>query len=108
MDKIRVEVSKAAGSSVGRVVGCIAVGTVVAGAATVAIPAVAGLVGFTSAGISAGSVAAGLMSAAWKAGQGVWLISTLQSVGAAGVGLKTAAVTGVVAAKATDVLTKKK
>ncbi|XP_058052330.1 interferon alpha-inducible protein 27-like protein 2A isoform X2 [Ahaetulla prasina] len=59
------------------------------GVAAVGIPAAVGLVGFSGAGIVAGSIGAKMMSAAAIAnGGGVaagGVVATLQSVGAAGV-----------------------
>ena len=40
--------------------------------------------GFGAGGIAAGSLAAKAMSVAWSSGVGVGVVSTLQSVGAAG------------------------
>ncbi|KAG7226135.1 hypothetical protein INR49_014229, partial [Caranx melampygus] len=75
------------------------VGTVCAVGAVASVPLVLGAVGFTSAGIAAGSVAAKMMSATAVAnGGGVAAGSTvavLQSIGAAGVsGVTSAVVTG--------------
>ncbi|XP_006126025.1 interferon alpha-inducible protein 27-like protein 1 isoform X1 [Pelodiscus sinensis] len=72
----------------------IAIGAVAGlGVATVAVPAVLGVAGFSSAGIAAGSVGAKMMSAAAVAnGGGVAAGSTvavLQSIGAAGLSLAT-------------------
>lgn len=71
--------------------------------AVLGIPLVLGVIGFTSAGIAAGSYAAGMMSSAAIAnGGGVaagGLVATLQSIGAAGLsGAATTAVSGVGAA----------
>ncbi|XP_039209293.1 interferon alpha-inducible protein 27-like protein 2A isoform X1 [Crotalus tigris] len=59
------------------------------GVAVVGIPAAAGALGFTAAGIAAGSIGAKMMSAAAIAnGGGVaagGVVATLQSIGAAGV-----------------------
>ena len=49
---------------------------------TNAAGAVAGILGFSVPGITAGSTAAGMMSAAATSGIGGGVISTLQSVGA--------------------------
>ncbi|XP_037603193.1 interferon alpha-inducible protein 27-like protein 2A isoform X1 [Sebastes umbrosus] len=67
--------------------------------AAVGVPIVLGAIGFTSAGIAAGSYAAGMMSTAAVAnGGGVvagGLVATLQAAGAAGLsGAATAVVTG--------------
>ncbi|XP_074516830.1 interferon alpha-inducible protein 27-like protein 2A isoform X2 [Sebastes fasciatus] len=67
--------------------------------AAVGVPIVLGAIGFTSAGIAAGSYAAGMMSTAAVAnGGGVvagGLVATLQALGAAGLsGAATAVVTG--------------
>ncbi|XP_037359893.1 interferon alpha-inducible protein 27-like protein 2A isoform X3 [Talpa occidentalis] len=67
-------------------------------AAVVAAPVVLGAVGFTGAGIAAGSVAAKMMSAAAIAnGGGVAagsLVATLQSAGAAGLSASSNALLG--------------
>ena len=72
--------------------------TVAAGAAiglgiAVGGPAALGVIGYTATGITAGSTAAGMMSAAAAAnGGGVaagGVVATLQSIGAAGLGLGT-------------------
>jgi len=65
-----------------------------AAAAVCLLPAAAAAVGFGSAGISASSTAASLMSMSWKAQAGMGLISTAQSVGAAGVSGATAIASG--------------
>merc|ERR1712098_772775 len=65
-----------------------------AAAAACLLPAAVAAVGFGSAGISAGSTAASLMSMSWKAQAGMGLISTAQSVGAAGVSGATAMASG--------------
>lgn len=55
------------------------------GAASVAAaPVVVGALGFGALGIAGGSTAASMMSFSWTYGIGVPVISTLQSVGAAG------------------------
>ena len=62
-------------------------GTVAGGAAAiVGVPLAVGGLGFTAGGIAAGSVAAGAMSLAAKYGIGAGVVSTLQSIGAAGLG----------------------
>ncbi|XP_036253144.1 interferon alpha-inducible protein 27-like protein 2A [Molothrus ater] len=75
------------GSGIGTVIGA----TVGAGLALVGLPVFIGALGFTGAGIAAGSVAAKMMSAAAIAnGGGVAAGSTvavLQSIGAAGLSL---------------------
>nr|XP_060639752.1 interferon alpha-inducible protein 27-like protein 2A [Anolis sagrei ordinatus] len=58
------------------------------GGATIGVPLALGVLGFTAAGITAGSVAAGMMSSAAAAGGGGVaagsLVAVLQSIGAAG------------------------
>ncbi|XP_030213428.1 uncharacterized protein LOC115544561 isoform X1 [Gadus morhua] len=76
------------------------VGTLGAGGAVVAAPFVLGAAGFTAAGITAGSWAAGMMSAAAVANGGAVAagstVAVLQSLGAAGLGTAaTAAVASV-------------
>lgn len=70
-----------------------ALGTLAGLAATAAVPPLAGVLGFTGAGIAAGSTAASLMSAsAIASGGGVVagsLVAVLQSVGAAGLSAAT-------------------
>uniref|UniRef100_G1TTB7 Uncharacterized protein n=1 Tax=Oryctolagus cuniculus TaxID=9986 RepID=G1TTB7_RABIT len=65
-----------------------------------AVPVVLGALGFTSAGIAAGSVAAKMMSAAAVAnGGGVAagsVVATLQSVGAAGLATSSNVILGTV------------
>ncbi|XP_074790390.1 interferon alpha-inducible protein 27-like protein 2A [Natator depressus] len=78
-------------------------GGIGAGVAFVGIPVVVGAVGFTGAGIAAGSIAAKMMSAAAVAnGGGVAAgsaVATLQSIGAAGLPVAAkAAIVGVGAA----------
>ncbi|XP_072373580.1 interferon alpha-inducible protein 27-like protein 2A isoform X1 [Scyliorhinus torazame] len=72
---------------------------VTAAGAIAAAPVVLGLVGFTSAGIASGSVAAGMMSAAAVAnGGGVAagsLVALLQSAGAVGLSAGTKVVLGI-------------
>ena len=51
-------------------------------------------IGFGTGGIAAGSLAAAMMSSAWTTGVGVGLVSILQSVGAAGMGMVGVAATG--------------
>ncbi|KAL8186964.1 UNVERIFIED_CONTAM: hypothetical protein K2H54_025002 [Gekko kuhli] len=71
----------------------IAAAAVAGAAATAALPAVVGVLGFTGAGIAAGSTAASMMSASAIAnGGGVAagsVVAVLQSVGAAGVSAAT-------------------
>lgn len=55
--------------------------------AAVGAPIILGAVGFGAGGIVAGSLGAKLMSAAYTAKVGVGVVSTLQSLGAAGVGV---------------------
>lgn len=65
--------------------------SLIGGAAIVGVPVAVGLLGFTAGGIAAGSTAAAMMSsAATAAGGGVvagGMVATLQSIGAAGLGL---------------------
>jgi hypothetical protein len=58
--------------------------------AVVGAPVVLGTLGFTAAGIAAGSVGAGMMSSAATTGVGMAVVAALQSAGAAGVGAATA------------------
>ncbi|XP_015269418.1 PREDICTED: interferon alpha-inducible protein 27-like protein 2 [Gekko japonicus] len=71
----------------------IMLGAVAGLAATAAVPPLAGLLGFTGAGIAAGSTAAGWMStSAIASGGGVAagsLVAVLQSIGAAGMSAAT-------------------
>jgi hypothetical protein len=70
--------------------------------AVAGVPAVLGAVGFTGAGITAGSIASSMMSAfATASGGGVaagGIVATLQSIGAAGLGCGGIAVVGVAGA----------
>jgi hypothetical protein len=70
--------------------------------AVAGVPAVLGAVGFTGAGITAGSIASSMMSAfATASGGGVaagGIVATLQSIGAAGLGSAGTAVVGVAGA----------
>lgn len=75
-------------SSYGLVGACTVVGAVGAVGAVVAAPFVVSGLGFTAGGIAAGSYAASMMSA------GVVGVSTLQSIGAAGMGLASTLLTG--------------
>jgi len=79
--------------AVGCVVGAVAGGTV----AVAAAPAVLGAVGFTATGVAAGSIAASVQSVVYGAFT-CGVFSALQSAGAAGVGLATAAGGAVVGA----------
>ena len=85
--------------------GCIAGGTV----AVVAAPVVISTIGFTSAGIAAGSFAASMMSSMAPTVAG-GIVATLQSVGAAGMGVAgttAAATAGGVGGGVTGVLVNK-
>ena len=69
----------------------VAVGLAVGTAAVVATPAILGLAGFTAAGVAAGSLAAWVQSAV-HGGFTFGVFSTLQSIGAAGLGAAGSAV----------------
>ncbi|XP_046374691.1 interferon alpha-inducible protein 27-like protein 2 isoform X1 [Haliotis rufescens] len=76
----------------------VAIPTVVGLGAFLAAPYVLSAIGFTSAGIAAGSVGTKAMSFAWTTGWGVGAVSSLQSAGAAGIGLASKALIGGTAA----------
>lgn len=82
----------------------VAVGAAVGGAAMVCAPAAVGILGFTSGRIAAGSWGATMMS--WGAGTTPYVVSVMQSVGAAGISGSTAAAAGAVAAAVTGVVKK--
>ncbi|CAL8294684.1 unnamed protein product [Arctogadus glacialis] len=76
------------------------VGTLGAGGAVVAAPFILGAVGFTAAGITVGSYAAGMMTGTALANGGAvaagTTVAVLQGVGAAGLGAAATAVTAIV------------
>jgi len=93
-NKKKPKISTSTMVKVGATIGVVVVG----GGAIIAAPFVLTAVGFTSAGIAAGSAAAGMMSSAAIANGGAIAagstVAVLQSVGAAGLGVTGAAAVG--------------